>query len=236
MICMDLLSNDADGRSLIISASELQVREGMNLQKGMNFRDGSEQLSVFLVLPREGEYTDTWDEANMRYSYEGHDSIAEGAAGRTDDQLLMYASGKPTENGKFYKAANAYKDGMRAEPLQVQVYEKLDPGVYFDKGIFNLIDATYGKADGDTRKVARFYLTPADATLPVDERIAWDERMISATRKADIWRDGQGRCAMCGEQSSLHFAGDRLLCAAHLCRFVGAGLRSRTDGIRYRSD
>ncbi len=212
---MDFLTDDAGGRSLITSASELQVREGMNLQKGMNFRDGGEQLSVFLVLPRDGGYTDTWDEAQMHYSYEGHDSVAEGAAGRTDDQLLMYASGKPTENGKFYKAANAYKDGMRAEPLQVQIYEKLDPGVYFDKGIFNLVDATYGKADGDTRKVARFYLTPADAALAPDGRVAWAERTLPASVKASIWRDGQGRCAVCGEQSSLHFEGAHLLCTAH---------------------
>jgi len=212
---MDFVTDDSDGRSLIISASELQVREGMNLQKGMNFRDGGEQLAVFLVLPREGEYTDTWDEAQMRYGFEGHDSIAEGAAGRTDDQLLMYASGKPTENGKFYKAANAYKDGMRAEPLQVQIYEKLDPGVYFDKGIFNLIDATYGKAVGDTRKVARFFLAPADAALPAEERVAWDERMLPASVKATIWREGQGRCAICGEQSSLHFTATQLRCAVH---------------------
>ena len=212
---MDFLTDDSNGRSLIISASELSVREGMNLQKGMNFRDGGEQLSVFLVLPREGEYTDTWDEARMRYSYEGHDSVAEGAAGRADDQLLVYASGKPTENGKFYKAANAYKDGMRGEPLQVQIYEKLDPGVYFDKGIFNLVDATYGKADGDTRKVARFYLTPADAALAPDERIACVERMLPASVKARIWKEGQGRCAICGEQSSLHFTATQLLCAVH---------------------
>ena len=157
----------------------------------MNFRDGGNQLSVFLVLPREGKYTDTWDETAMRYGYEGHDSVAEGAAGRTDDQLLMYASGKPTENGKFYKAANAYKDGMRAEPLQIQIYEKLDPGVYFDKGIFNLNDATYGKIEGDSRKVARFYLTPADAALAPEERVAWAERMLPASIKAMIWQEGK---------------------------------------------
>ena len=215
---MDFLMDDSGGHSLIISASELHVREGMNLQKGMNFRDNGEQLSVFLVLPREGEYTDSWNEAQMRYGYEGHDSVAEGAAGRTDDQLLMYASGKPTENGKFYKAANAYKDGMRAEPVQVQIYEKLDPGVYFDKGVFNLVDATYGRAGGDTRKVARFFLAPADAALASEERIAWAERMISATRKADVWREGQGRCVICGEQSSLHFSGAQLRCTAHTKR------------------
>ncbi len=214
---MDILSDSAQERSLIISASELSVREGMNLQKGMNFRDKGEQLSVFLVLPRDGVYTDIWDEAQMRYGYEGHDSIAEGATGRTDDQLLMYASGKPTDNGKFYKAAHAYKDGIRAEPLQVQTYEKLDPGVWFDKGIFDLIDATYGRetSESGTRKVARFFLTPVDAVLPEVERVAWRERMLPAAQKATIWQEGPGRCAICGEQSSLHFNDDQLRCTAH---------------------
>ena len=208
---MDFLSDSSSAeRSLIISANELAAREGMNLQKSMNFRDSGEMLSVFLVLERDGEFTDSWDEDLMRYVFEGHDSIAEGAAGRTDDQLLMYASGKPTDNGKFYKAANAFNDGIRAEPLQVQIYEKLDPGVWFDKGIFDLIDATFQNEtrNGVTRKVARFYLAPADASLAREERIAWQERMIPAASKAESWQRDLGRCAICKSQSALHFVSD----------------------------
>jgi len=85
---MDFLSDNSNGRSLIISASELQMREGMNLQKGRTSETAASSVGI-LGMPREGEYADTWDEAQMRYGYEGHDSVAEGAAGRTDDQLLM---------------------------------------------------------------------------------------------------------------------------------------------------
>ena len=211
---------DAADRSLIISMTELMVREGGTLQKSMNFRDDGIRLSVFLLLPRIEGYTDVWDADTNTLMFEGHDSIAEGAQGRNDHQLLMYASGKPTENGRFYTVAQAYKDGMRAEPLQVQVYEKIDAGVFFDKGIFNLVDATYGKAERDLRKVARFILSPVDTVLPLRERILWDERMLPASVKAEAWQKDGGRCTVCSEQSELHFdvcEGCPILhCSAHL--------------------
>ena len=217
---MDLLSDGrSERRSLIASATEVVGREGVDLQRGMNFHDDGVRMSVFLVLPHEGEYTDAWQEEGATLILEGHDSVAEGARGRADDQLLMYESGRPTENGKFYKAANAFKDGLRAEPLSVQVYEKLDAGVLFDKGIFNLMDATY-RVEG-MRKVAKFYLRPADADLPIAERDAsWSERMIPAGVKAMVWKRDDGRCAVCGSQSGLHLAADasgtiQLRCPLH---------------------
>jgi len=216
---------DSSSRSLIISASELALREGGLIEKSLNFRQvniarGETRLSVVVVLPRIDGYTDVWDAENEMLIVEGHDSVAEGAEGWRDDQLLMYASGKPTENGKFYKAGNEYKDGMRSEALQVQVYEKLDAGVFFDKGIFNLVDATFGKSDGDTRKVARFILKPVDAVLPIGERTRWNERMQPASVKAKVWQKSGGGCAVCGEESSLHFdtsGGEvHLHCSVHL--------------------
>ena len=218
---MSLIS-DSSFRSLIISTSEIAVREGGLLEKSLNFREGRNEtrLSVVVVLPRVDGYTDVWDAENEMLIVEGHDSVAEGAQGSGDDQLLMYASGKPTENGKFYKVANAYKDGMRSEPLQVQVYEKIEGGVFFDKGIFNLVDAMFGKVEGDTRKVARFFLSPVDVVLPIGERVAWNERMLPASVKADVWQKSGGRCEVCGEQSGLHFdtSGEsvHLRCSVHL--------------------
>jgi hypothetical protein len=215
---MNLISDGAQQeRSHIISMSELFVREGAEFKNSMNFRDKPGLLSVVVILPREGEYTDRWDPEGALLICEGHDSIAEGAAGSADDQLLMYTSGKPTENGKFYKAAQAYKDGLRDAPLQVQIYEKLDQGVFFDKGIFNLVDASYSKGRAGVRKVARFHLSPADAD---DRDRSWDERMIAASAKAAVWVAASGRCAVCTGESGLHFKQDAkgrtsLLCALH---------------------
>jgi hypothetical protein len=222
-----LIDNPDSYNSLIISMSEVMLREGINLQKGMNFRDNEMRLSIFLVLEREEVFCDYWNVNRSLFSYQGHDSIAEGSHGSADDQLLMYASGKSTDNGKFYKLAQAFKDGLRESPLQIQVYEKLDPGVFFDKGIFNLVDATYGKISEKSenpvkeihsRKIACFYLSPADAQ---DRAPSYNERMIDPIQKAAAWKQTQGRCVVCMNQSNMHFKdigkdSVQLLCSLHL--------------------
>ncbi len=204
------------GRSAIISMSELMTREGIEPQRGMNFRDEKDRLSVFLVLSRENGFKDAWDEKAGVYSYEGHDSTTEN--GKEADQLMMYESGLLTENGKFFKVAHAFKDGMRKEPLQVQVYEKLDSGVWYDKGIFNLVDAKHSPEGG--RKVFTFYLTLADAEFYTADDVDRVERMLPASTKADVWRKCGGRCRECDIEQGLHFvevsgAGLQLRCKTH---------------------
>ncbi len=202
--------------SRIISAAEVIAREGVELHKSMNFRDDEFMLSVFLVLERDKGYADVWDDENQQFIFEGHDSTTV-ESGKSVDQIAMYESGKLTDNGKFLKAANAFKDGIRKEPLQIQVYEKIDSGVWFDKGIFDLIDARHVSEGG--RKVYKFYLTIADMSGRYDEhdpdRI---ERLIPAATKAEIWKRDKGRCTECLTESDLHFAGTTsvsLKCALH---------------------
>jgi hypothetical protein len=217
--------------SPILSAAELLARTGVNLQRGMNYRESGGLLSVFLVLEHDGVYTDEWDEDSETYTFQGHDSTLRQAQGELPkgkqvDQLAMYSDGRVTDNGKFYKAAQAFAEGVRREPLQIEVYEKLDPGVWFDKGIFNLVDAkqvTAG-AKGAERKVFKFYLNPAGNRAGSAESEAdYHERMLSATEKVAIWSEAQGRCAVCSTQSALHFAKSNgnnfaLLCETHASR------------------
>lgn len=198
-------------RSRIISGAELIAREGVNLQKGMNYRVNDTLLSVFLVLRRGEEFKDAWDAKKGVYSYEGHDSTT-AESGKFLDQILMYESGKLTDNGKFYKEAQAWKDGVRKDALQVQVYEKLDPGVWYDKGFFDLVDAAKVKDGG--RVVIKFALTPKGGTSSV-------ERFLPAAVKEDVWVRAGGRCATCGTDADLYFVGEgtsekiQLLCAKH---------------------
>lgn len=211
----------------ILSASELMEREGLMLQKSMNFRDKDEALSVFLVLAKEdGEFKDAWDAKKLRLTFEGHDSITKETGGKSLDQLLMYGGEKLTENGKFYKAAHAFKDGTRAEPLQVQVYEKLDPGVWFDKGIFDLVDAV-GVTEGG-RKVFKFLLLPANSERNDRDLVLEEERFLSASVKAAAWEKAKGRCAACKLQSGLRFVQSgkniQLLCAKDRGEASGWGL------------
>lgn len=206
----------------IISGNELIAREGVNLQKGMNYRK-EPLLSVFLVLPshdggspigiRPREYRDEWHEDQQLYIYEGHDSTTvEG--GKQQDQIAMYPDGRLSDNGKFYKAAHAFKDGIRKEPIHIQVYEKLEPGVWYDKGIFNLVDAVH--VTDRERKIFKFHLRPADAEL---DPMQWDryraERLLSAATKARAWEKARGRCEVCGSESGLHFIG--MPSQVHVC-------------------
>lgn len=209
----------------IISSQELISREGVELHKGMNFRDAGDQLSVFLVIPRETGFRDSWNAVTGVYEYEGHDSTTV-ESGKSVDQLGMYPSGKLTENGRFFKEARAYEDGTRKGALQIQVYEKLDAGVWYDKGIFNLVDARLVEEGG--RKVFKMYLTLADAELYSVDDPDTLERMLPAAVKAEAWKHGRGRCAECDIQSGLHFVHVRgvsvqLRCARH-GGMVGGGL------------
>lgn len=211
--------------SAIISGSELIAREGVNLTKGMNFRDGRDGMtSVFLVLPsHEGEFKDEWNAETNIYVYEGHDSTTvEG--GKIHDQIAIYESGKATDNGKFLKAANAFKDGIAKLPMQVHVYEKLDPGVWFSKGIFNLVDGMRVSEGG--RKVFKFHLMPAEAyetgELSGENAI---ETMLCAKVKAAVWERAKGHCEKCKEEKDLRFTAPsdyetddesvKLLCTKH---------------------
>ncbi len=214
------VNGPAHRASPILSAAELIAREGVNLQKGMNYRDAGGLLSVFLVLEHEGEYHDEWDADSETYTYQGHDSTTV-SDGKLRDQIAMYSDGRATDNGKFLKAANNFKDGMRDEPLQVQVYEKLDPGVWFDKGIFNLVDARHMSEGG--RKVYKFSLNPAgNRAGSAESEEDYIERMLGAGEKESIWKRDGGRCAVCGAETGLHFAKTgaemQLLCENHAGR------------------
>jgi hypothetical protein len=211
----------------ILSANELMEREGIMLQKSMNFRDGGEPLSVFLVLQKEnGEFRDEWDAKKQVYTFEGHDSTTKETGGKSNDQLLMYGGDKLTENGKFYKAANAFKDGVRKDAVQIQVYEKLDPGVWFDKGIFDLVDAAGVTENG--RKIFKFSLLPADRARRDKDAALEEERYLGAAAKAAAWEKAKGRCAKCKLQSGLRFVKEgrtlKLLCAKDRGESSGWGL------------
>lgn len=210
----------------ILSANELMEREGIMLQKSMNFRDAGELLSVFLVLQKDGEFRDEWNAKKQVYSFEGHDSTTKETGGKSNDQLLMYGGDKLTENGKFYKAANAFKDGVRKEPLQIQVYEKLDSGVWFDKGIFDLVDAAGVTESG--RKVFKFFLKPADRERKDLDLGSQEERYLDAQAKVAAWEKAKGRCAKCKLQSGLRFVKEgkkiTLLCAKDRGENSGWGL------------
>jgi hypothetical protein len=148
------------------------------------------------------------------------------------NQPRILPSGKLTQNGFFAQAVDEYKLGRRL-PERVRVYEKLFPGVWTDKGLFELID--YRTKHVGYRNVYRFFLRSLDeevskrkdneGELPVS-------RLIPSEVKKEVWKRDKGRCTFpgCGKTDNLHFdheipfsrggssltaANIRLLCARH---------------------
>src|SRR5262245_11143763 len=160
----------------IISYMDMSQREGINLQKGMNFRvrGGAAGYSIILMSVRKGApYQDQWHDEDASgphagmLEYEGHDEPRYRHS-RIDpkkiDQPMTLPSGILTDNGKFFEAATAAKSGA-AEPEIVQVYEKISAGIWCDRGRYLLHDAEIkdvpiGRRGAQTRKVFRFYLRP----------------------------------------------------------------------------
>jgi len=206
--------------SALLSGGEIMEREGMELGRSMVFRDLEDRISVFLVLPREGVFSDSWDERHHAYVFRGHDSVTV-ESGREKDQLAMYESGRLSENGKFYKAAIAHREGSRKDPLQVQIYEKVASGVWYDKGIFNLVDAVQESEAG--RRIFSFTLSPANLSRITDDA-HHAERMLSATEKAAIWEQCRGRCVRCGAQEGLRFIPGTHTLECAVCRGEHIGL------------
>lgn len=149
-------------------------------------------------------YKDEWSGDSL--IYEGHDaplSMLTDKGKKEVDQPMKLPSGKLTENGKFFQAAERYKR-TGGNPLQIQVYEKLDSGVWFDKGVFNLTDAKY-VSDG-SRNVFKFFLEPSSSIRSYEDDIDYKhERLIPTWVKVEVWRRDKGKCTSCGATNGLHY-------------------------------
>lgn len=153
---------------------------------------------------RNAPYNDEW--SGQTLIYEGHDAPLTMTGGKNKkelDQPMNLPSGRLTENGKFFKAAEKYKKN-NAKTFLIQVYEKLDSGVWFDKGIFNLVDAKY--ILDNNRKVFKYYLEPSENTRTFEEDVDYKhERLIPTWVKVEVWRRDKGKCTTCGATDGLHY-------------------------------
>jgi hypothetical protein len=175
---------------------------------------------------------DRLSEDGTELEYEGHDVRKEGDGNpKQMDQPRFLPSGTPTENGRFAEAAEHYQK-RGANAARVRVYEKLRPGVWSDRGLFELTDYDYPKVAG--RRVFRFKmrLSP-EPDEEATSRMAADApltRVIPSWVKQAVYKRDKGQCVLCGEKDHLHFDHDlpysrggtsilaenvRLLCARH---------------------
>lgn len=197
----------------IISYTEMCMEEGVSLQRGMNFRSKG-GTSIFLMSVRDGApYSDQVQENGEVLIYEGHD-VGKNLAKipKSVDQPQFTPNGSLTENGKFFKTAEDYKN-KQSGPELIKVYEKIKKGIWVYNGVFELIEAWI--EEDENRKVYKFKLRVTDKTIVEKEKRVIElkdlehNRMIPTAVKLEVWKRDKGRCVECGSGDNLHF--DHLL-------------------------
>jgi len=194
----------------IISYLEMSVREGISLQRGMNFSIKPDYSIILMSLRPNAPYQDEILEDGRVLVYEGHDvpKTKDVFNPKDLDQPQYTPFGKLTENGKFHKAAQYFKAGKRS-PQLVKVYEKIKKGIWTYNGLFKLTDA-WVENDG-RRNVFRFCLKISEnqdqlSDQPVERALGNEPtRIIPSSVKLEVWKRDEGKCVECGATNELHF-------------------------------
>lgn len=189
----------------VISYTRMCAREGLSLQKGMNYR-GLGKASVFLMSRRANSpYVDRIEPDGQTLIYEGHDDVKKpgGPDPKSVDQPEYLPSGKPTANGRFFAAALSAKCGQ-SRPLVVRVYEKIRAGIWVFVGTCELIDAWRERSG--SRDVFKFKLQLVSEGETIDSGFAIPHtRLIPTDVRISVWKRDGGKCIVCGSSDNLHF-------------------------------
>ena len=141
----------------ILSYREMCNIEGQQqLQRGMNFNMGNGYSVILMSIKPNSPYADRISEDGLTIYYEGHDSPGDKL--KRLDQPENYPGGSLTQNGLF-KSAVTKKNESGPYHL-VRVYEKLYPGIWNYRGLFELRNYSYIERGG--RKVFEFVLNITD--------------------------------------------------------------------------
>ncbi len=210
----------------ILSYLEMCNREGLSLQRGMNFRAGGGYSIVLMSQHPNAPYRDRIEEDGTILIYEGHDEPKRANLfdPKTVDQPATTFRGSLTENGKFHQAAQRYIRG-ESPPERVRVYEKIRPGIWSYNGLFHLIDSRI-EYDG-RRNVFKFKLAAVvdDSSTSEQETVDVEStRLIPSSVKIAVWQRDGGRCVVCGATENLHFD--------HIIPYSKGGTSLRAENIQ----
>ncbi len=186
------------------------AENAQTLQRGMNFRMCPAYSVILMSQRTNAPYKDKIYEDGVTIEYEGHNAPKTSPAHdvKSEDQPEVLALGRLTQNGLFAKAAREFKEGVHPAEL-VKVYEKILPGVWSLKGLFDLID--YKIVDDGRRKVFRFILKLSEQkveNLNTQEINLEHNRLIPTEVKKEVWKRDSGKCVICGDTKNLHFDHD----------------------------
>lgn len=210
----------------IIAYIEMCQREGLSLQRGMNFDVGGNHSVILMSLRPNAPYHDQILDGGFTLIYEGHDVPRSQTCPnpKVIDQPETFPSGAPTENGKFYKAAQDFKNELR-RPERVRSYEKLLPGIWSYNGIFHLVDSWREESNG--RRVFKFKLIAVegeeDFSTPAPIKPI-RRRVIPTAVKLKVWKRDGGKCAVCNSTDELHFD--------HILPFSKGGTSLTADNVQ----
>jgi len=216
----------------IISYLEVCRREGVSLQRGMNFGLGGNHSVILMSIRPNAPYQDELQDGGSVLIYEGHDEPRSSVVSdpKRIDQPERTSSGTLTQNGLFHRAAQEFRKKLRP-PERVSVYEKLRQGIWSYNGVFQLIESWLQQSSG--RKVFKFKLVAVEGEEDLSTPVRTDadrRRVIPTHVKLEVWRRDGGQCVICGAKDELHFDHDvpfskggtslvaeniQLLCARH---------------------
>lgn len=220
-------------RDDILSYREMCDAENVQtLQRGMNFRLNPSYSVILMSQRSNAPYRDKVHSDGITIEYEGHDVTRKSHEHnpKHDDQPARLPTGRLNQNGLFINAVEEYREN-KSGPELVKVYEKIFPGVWSLKGIFNLVN--YKIVDTGNRKVFKFILRLSDKRLKdinVTIGLSPSRRLIPSEVKKEVWKRDRGKCVQCGAIENLHFDHDlpfskggtsiseknvRLLCMKH---------------------
>lgn len=191
----------------ILSYLEMCGREGLSLQRGMNFRAGTGYSIILMSRRSNAPYLDRIEDNGATLIYEGHDEprTARLPNPKSVDQPATTYRGSLTQNGKFHEAAQRYLQG-ELPPERVRVYEKIHAGIWSYNGLFHLV-GSWIEDDGQ-RQVFKFRLVAVEDDAYVGEEGSAElesSRLIPSAVKLEVWQRDGGRCVRCGAADNLHF-------------------------------
>ena len=185
------------------------IEKVQTLQRGMNFRMNPNYSVILMSRRSNAPYSDSISDDGITIEYEGHDKpkTSYEMNPKLLDQPKQTRNGTLTQNGKFIKAIEKFKNGT-SEAEIVKVYEKILPGVWSLKGLFELIN--YKVKDDGKRNVFVFTLKLSDEQdLITNEHIDLAHtRLIPSEVKKEVWKRDDGKCVLCDSTKNLHFDHD----------------------------
>ena len=204
---------------------EMCIRERTSLQRGMNYRIGRNYSVILMSTRNNAPYRDEVAEDGTVLIYEGHDIPKNSyhLNPKEVDQPEKSFKGALTQNGKFHKAAQDYKNGLRDAEL-VKVYEKIRNGIWSYNGFFELIDS-WVENDGK-RHVFKFKLVAIEneSSIPDAKEIHERRRIIPTEIKLEVWKRDRGKCVTCGADDELHFD--------HILPFSKGGTSIKAENVQ----